>query len=318
MQRKIMNSLKNVKNPSSIATCIISPQYRRRARHCFTTAYRPCRRLPKPLPADPYSTVRARLMAAYTSLPTSSGWSCSSKHPPLSGEQKPSELLAETIRLCPRGQNNNDLFNYVCIWQTPQMLCWFPRLSQRVIRAFDAAQHCQGVHRRPREIVSFLVFVFPHVVSKVQTPKQNVVILKNSPRILHCLKAELGFWCFQKTIDNSRFVSQKAVRLFRNNHTVGIQLSHYVFLYSLIVIGLLIIFLQSFLSQKEPTPALPPPPLPFPSICRLFCSLVPFPVQLFLIWNFLCYLSVTVSHQISFQTVFPWCLVTISNDLAFL
>ncbi len=67
-------------------------------------------------------------------------------------------------------------------------------------------------------------------------------------------------------------MSQKAVRLSRNNHTVGIQLSHYVFLYSLIVIGLLIIFLQSFLSQKEPTPT-PPPPHPPPPAAYLYILL---------------------------------------------
>ena len=39
--------------------------------------------------------------------------------PPL-GAQKPSELLAEMIRLCPRGQENNDLFNYLVLNKLPR------------------------------------------------------------------------------------------------------------------------------------------------------------------------------------------------------
>ncbi len=42
--------------------------------------------------------------------------------PPL-GAQKPSELLAEMLRLCPRGQENNAFFNSLFLNKLPRELC---------------------------------------------------------------------------------------------------------------------------------------------------------------------------------------------------
>jgi hypothetical protein len=41
--------------------------------------------------------------------------------PPLA-EQKPSELLAKMLQLCPHGQENNDLFNYLFLNKLPREL----------------------------------------------------------------------------------------------------------------------------------------------------------------------------------------------------
>ncbi len=55
-----------------------------------------------PLPADPYTQLRARLLAAHQ-LTDYQKVEFIKKMPSL-GEQKPSELFADMLRVCPRGR----------------------------------------------------------------------------------------------------------------------------------------------------------------------------------------------------------------------
>jgi hypothetical protein len=73
-----------------------------------------------PLPANPYTELRRRLLAAHQ---LSDIQRVEQLHnlPPL-GAQKPSELLAEMMRLCPRGQENNAFFNCLFLNKLPREL----------------------------------------------------------------------------------------------------------------------------------------------------------------------------------------------------
>jgi hypothetical protein len=73
-----------------------------------------------PLPADPFDRLKARLVTAHQltdiqrvekllALPTM-------------GQQKPSELLAEMLRICPRGEENSVFFNCLFLQKLPQEL----------------------------------------------------------------------------------------------------------------------------------------------------------------------------------------------------
>jgi hypothetical protein len=62
-----------------------------------------------PLPANPYTELRRRLLAAHQ-LTDIQRVEQLFNLPPLAA-QKPSELLAEMLQLCPRGQENNAFFN---------------------------------------------------------------------------------------------------------------------------------------------------------------------------------------------------------------
>jgi hypothetical protein len=62
-----------------------------------------------PLQANPYTELRHRLLAAHQ-LTDIQRVEQLFNLPPL-GAQKPSELLVEMLRLCPRGQENNAFFN---------------------------------------------------------------------------------------------------------------------------------------------------------------------------------------------------------------
>ena len=73
-----------------------------------------------PPPATSYTALKARLLTAYQ-LTNIQRVEMLFNLPPL-GAQKPSELLAEMIRLCPRGQENNDLFNYLFLNKLPREL----------------------------------------------------------------------------------------------------------------------------------------------------------------------------------------------------
>jgi hypothetical protein len=73
-----------------------------------------------PPPATPYQALKARLLTAYQ-LTNIQRVEQLFNMPPLGG-QRPSELLAEMIRLCPRGQENNDLFNYLFLNKLPREL----------------------------------------------------------------------------------------------------------------------------------------------------------------------------------------------------
>ena len=60
------------------------------------------------------------------------------------GAQKPSELLAEMIRLCPSGQENNDLFNYLFLNKLPKELRVLLSEADKqalAARGFFAAHH---------------------------------------------------------------------------------------------------------------------------------------------------------------------------------
>jgi hypothetical protein len=72
-----------------------------------------------PLPANPYTELRHRLLAAHQL--TDQRVEQLFNLPPL-GAQKPSELLAEMLRLCPRGQENNAFFNCFFLNKLPREL----------------------------------------------------------------------------------------------------------------------------------------------------------------------------------------------------
>ncbi len=73
-----------------------------------------------PLPANPYTELRRRLLAAHQ-LTDIQRVEQLQNLPPL-GAQKPSELLAEMLRLCPRGQENNAFFNCLFLNKLPREL----------------------------------------------------------------------------------------------------------------------------------------------------------------------------------------------------
>jgi hypothetical protein len=88
-----------------------------------------------PLPENPYTELRRRLLAAHQ-LTDIRRVEQLHNLPPL-GSQKPSELLAEMLQLCPRGQENNAFFNCLFLnklprerrrtWQTSRR--WAPGLT---------------------------------------------------------------------------------------------------------------------------------------------------------------------------------------------
>ena len=73
-----------------------------------------------PLPANPYTELRRRLLAAHQ-LTDIQRVEQLHNLPPL-GAQKPSDLLAEMLRLCPRGQENNAFFNCLFLNKLPREL----------------------------------------------------------------------------------------------------------------------------------------------------------------------------------------------------
>jgi hypothetical protein len=73
-----------------------------------------------PLPANPYTELRRRLLAAHQLTDIQRVEQLFSL-PPLA-PQKPSELLAEMLRLCPRGQENNAFFNCLFLNKLPREL----------------------------------------------------------------------------------------------------------------------------------------------------------------------------------------------------
>jgi hypothetical protein len=73
-----------------------------------------------PLPANPCTELRRRLLAAHQ-LTDIQRVEQLFNLPPLAA-QKPSELLAEMLRLCPRGQENNAFFNCLFLNKLPREL----------------------------------------------------------------------------------------------------------------------------------------------------------------------------------------------------
>jgi hypothetical protein len=73
-----------------------------------------------PLPADPYTQLRARLLAAHQ-LTDYQKVEFIKKMPSL-GAQKPSELFAEMLRVCPRGQEGNIFFIHEFLSRLPKDL----------------------------------------------------------------------------------------------------------------------------------------------------------------------------------------------------
>jgi hypothetical protein len=73
-----------------------------------------------PLPANPYTELRRRLLAAHQLTDIQRVEQLFSL-PPLAA-QKPSKLLAEMLRLCPRGQENNAFFNCLFLNKLPREL----------------------------------------------------------------------------------------------------------------------------------------------------------------------------------------------------
>jgi hypothetical protein len=74
-----------------------------------------------PLPANPYTDLRRGLLAAHQ-LTEIQRVEQLHNLPPLPA-QKLSELLAEMLRLCPRGQENNAFFNCLFLNKLPRELC---------------------------------------------------------------------------------------------------------------------------------------------------------------------------------------------------
>jgi hypothetical protein len=73
-----------------------------------------------PLPVNPYTELHRRLLAAHQ-LTEIQRVEHLHNLPPLAA-QKPSELLAEMLRLCPRGQENNTFFNCLYLNKLPREL----------------------------------------------------------------------------------------------------------------------------------------------------------------------------------------------------
>jgi hypothetical protein len=73
-----------------------------------------------PLPADPYTQLRARLLVAHQ-LTDYQKVEFIKKMPSL-GDQKPSELFAEMLQVCPRGQEGNIFFIHEFLSRLPKDL----------------------------------------------------------------------------------------------------------------------------------------------------------------------------------------------------
>jgi hypothetical protein len=74
----------------------------------------------RPLPENPFDLLRARLLTAHQ-LTDIQRVEKLLALPPL-GKQKPSELLAEMIRICPRGEENSTFFNCHFLQKLPREL----------------------------------------------------------------------------------------------------------------------------------------------------------------------------------------------------
>ncbi len=72
------------------------------------------------LPADPYTQLRARLLAAHQFTDYQKVEFI--KKMPFLGAQKPSELFAEMLRVCPRGQEGNIFFIHEFLSRLPKDL----------------------------------------------------------------------------------------------------------------------------------------------------------------------------------------------------
>jgi hypothetical protein len=73
-----------------------------------------------PLPANRYTELHRRLLAAHQLRDIQRVEQLFNLTP--LGAQKPSELLAEMLRLCPRGQENNAFFNCLFLNKLPREL----------------------------------------------------------------------------------------------------------------------------------------------------------------------------------------------------
>ena len=70
------------------------------------------------LPDDPYTQLRARLVTAHELSPYQRVHMIATL-PPI-GDQKPSDLLAEMVRLCPRGEERSVFFVYMFLNRLPR------------------------------------------------------------------------------------------------------------------------------------------------------------------------------------------------------
>jgi hypothetical protein len=73
-----------------------------------------------PLPADPFDRLKARLVTAHQLKDIQRVEKLLSL--PAMGQQKPSELLAEMIRICPRGEENSVFINCLFLHKLPREL----------------------------------------------------------------------------------------------------------------------------------------------------------------------------------------------------
>jgi hypothetical protein len=73
-----------------------------------------------PLPANPFDWLKARLVTAHQLTKIQHVEKLLSL-PPM-GQQKPSELLVEMIRICPRGEENSVFFNCLFLQKLPREL----------------------------------------------------------------------------------------------------------------------------------------------------------------------------------------------------
>jgi hypothetical protein len=73
-----------------------------------------------PLPADPFDRLKARLVTAHQLTDMQKVEKLLSF--PAMGQQKPSELLAEMLRYCPRGEENSVFFNCLFLQKLPREL----------------------------------------------------------------------------------------------------------------------------------------------------------------------------------------------------
>ncbi len=73
-----------------------------------------------PLPADPFNRLKARLVTAHQLTDMQKVEKLLSF--PAMGQQKPSKLLAEMLRFCPRGEENSVFFNCLFLQKLPREL----------------------------------------------------------------------------------------------------------------------------------------------------------------------------------------------------
>ncbi|MFN9685584.1 MAG: hypothetical protein ACK583_10035, partial [Cyanobacteriota bacterium] len=132
-----------------------------------------------PLPADPYTQLRARLLAAHQ-LTDYQKVEFIKKMPSL-GAQKPSELFAEMLRVCPRGQEGNIFFIH-------EFLSRLPKDLRLMLSGMDFADR-RALADRADELWTHTARQHHDVVAAVTDEEQSVPVAAVSGRGGQCGRA---------------------------------------------------------------------------------------------------------------------------------